>query len=296
MRKKQRNKTPKPGKPRLAWMSAIRWHSLRRPAAVAVVILAAGGFVLAGSIALARLDEHVNRALLERNPDASVQFVDLPESLIGLAGGDLRGSIAELLDRDWTDSVRCREIAKRLSTIGWIADVRFVRRTVGGRFEIGARYRLPAAMVANRGDYVLIDSEGVRLPGVYVYQPRWYIIDGVESDAPPVGEKWPGADLQAGLTVLTALRSEPFRPQIVGVVVENFGGRRNARASHIELITDRPGGRIRWGSAPGFEVEENLLLQKLALLRQNFAQSGRADAGHDVIDVSTFPDRYYIPG
>lgn len=296
MRKKNRNKTPKPRKPRFAWVGAIRWHSLRRPAAVAAVVLAAGGFALAGSVALARLDGHVNRALLERNPDASVEFVDLPESLVGLAGGDLRGSIAELLDRDWTDTVRCREIARRLSTIGWIADVRYVRRTTGGRFEISARYRLPAAMVADHGDYVLIDSEGVRLPGVYVYQPRWYIIDGVESDAPPVGEKWSGADLQAGLTVLTALRSEPFRPQIVGVVVENFGGRRNARASHIELITDRPGGRIRWGSAPGFEVEENLLLQKLALLRQNFAKSGRADAGHDVIDVSTFPDRYHIPG
>ena len=46
----------------------------------------------------------------------------------------------------------------------------------------------------------------------------------------------------------------------------------------------------------GFEVEENLAPQKLALLRQNYAQTGRADAGHAVIDISTFPDRFHIPG
>ena len=264
--------------------------------AIAGAVFAVGGLVLAGSVALARLDERVNRELLERQPEASVEFVDLPESLMGLAVGDLRGSIAELLGRNWTDDVRCREMAERVSRIGWIAEVRFVRRTNSGRFEISARYRLPAAMVADHGDYVLIDADGVRLPGVYVYHPRWYIIDGVEGAAPPVGEKWPGADLRAGLTIISALRNEPFRPQIVGVVVDNFAGRHNPRASHMELITDRPGGRIRWGSAPGSEVEENIVSQKLALLRQNFLQTGRADADHEVIDVSTFPDRFHIPG
>ena len=66
--------------------------------------------------------------------------------------------------------------------------------------------------------------------------------------------------------------------------------------TNVELATDRAGGRIRWGSAPGLEIEENLPGQKLALLRQNFINTGRADADHPVIDVSTFPDRFTVPG
>ena len=75
-----------------------------------------------------------------------------------------------------------------------------------------------------------------------------------------------------------------------------YGGRRDPRACHIELMTDQAGGRIRWGSAPGSELEENGVQQKLALLRENFSKTGRVDARHAVIDVSTFPDRYTIPG
>jgi len=153
-----------------------------------------------------------------------------------------------------------------------------------------------ALVGVQKDDYVLVDGQGVRLPGLYVYHERWYVIDGVESSPPKVGEHWQSPDLQAGLAVLAALQPEPYRNQITGVNVANFTGRRNARNTHIELSTDRPGGRIRWGSAPGFEVEENLAPHKLALLRQNFAQTGRADAGHPVIDISTFPDRFHIPG
>ncbi len=296
MRRKNRNKKTRADSPRFVWLRTIPWKSLRRPAAIGAVLVTAAVAVFIGSAALARLNEHVHRTFRDQNADASIEFVDLPESLIALAGGELRGSISELLKDDWTDESRCREIADRLSSVGWIAKVNHVRRTPGGRFEVSARYRLPAALVAHRNDFVLVDADGVRLPGLYVYHPRWYIIDGVEGSAPSAGEAWLGADLQAGLIVLKKLRPEPFRTQIVGVDVGNFRGRRDSRASHLSLITDRPGGRIRWGSAPGFEVEENQIGQKLALLRQNFLQTGRADAGYDVIDISTFPDRFHIPG
>lgn len=44
------------------------------------------------------------------------------------------------------------------------------------------------------------------------------------------------------------------------------------------------------------ELEENGAGQKLVLLRKNYLDTGRADAGHVVIDVSVFPDRFTIPG
>ena len=75
-----------------------------------------------------------------------------------------------------------------------------------------------------------------------------------------------------------------------------LGGRVDGSASHIDLATDQDDGRIRWGSIPGAEVEENGVDQKLALLRANYRDTGRADAHHPVIDVSTFPDRFAVPG
>jgi hypothetical protein len=121
-------------------------------------------------------------------------------------------------------------------------------------------------------------------------------VQGVGRPPPESGARWQGKDLQAALAVLTALRQEPFGSQITGVLVENFGGRVDPMRSHIELATDRAGGRVRWGSAPGQEIEENSVEQKLAILRANFRDTGRADAHHPVIDVSTFPDRFTIPG
>ena len=55
------------------------------------------------------------------------------------------------------------------------------------------------------------------------------------------------------------------------------------------------GGRIIWGSAPGAEIEENTVAEKLELLRSNYRRFGRADAGRGVIDVSVHPDRIITP-
>jgi len=62
------------------------------------------------------------------------------------------------------------------------------------------------------------------------------------------------------------------------------------------LTTDQNGGTIIWGSAPGQELEENTAAQKLAILRSNYARSGRLDSQYRVIDVSVFPDRFIVPG
>jgi len=247
-------------------------------------------------MAFGRLNAHVDRLLLRDRPDPVVEFVDLPKELVTLANYDLHSSLFDLLGREWTDDRLCGEMATRIARVGWVSRVNFVRRTGGGRFEISCRYRLPAALVEQGDRFFLADAEGVRLPGVYVHNPAWRLIEGVSKPAPPPGVRWDGDDLRAGLAVLAAVQREPFGRQIVGVVVDNFGGRRDPRTCQIELMTDRAGGRIRWGSAPGSELEENGVQQKLVLLRENFRKTGRVDAQHAVIDVSTFPDRYTIPG
>ncbi len=263
---------------------------------VAVAGLSVVGVAIGGSYALGRLNAHVDGLVLSERPEATVSFIDMPPLLRDLALHDLNTSLSDLTRRPWTDDALCREMAGRLESVGWMAKVHFVRRTAEGVFEISGKYRLPVALVQRDSRFFLVDGTSVRLPGTYAYHPAWKIVQGVVAPPPGAGERWEAEDLSAGLDVLSAIRDEPFGEQITGVLVDNFAGRRDARSVHIELATDRSGGRIRWGSAPGKEVEENLVHQKIALLRGNYGITGRADATHAVIDISTFPDRYTIPG
>lgn len=269
---------------------------MRRAACYGGLVLLGLGTIAGAAFGYYRLDVYVDGQVSARRPEAAVEFVNLPEPVAAFAGSDLRDSLSNLFARNWTDQDLCRDIAQRLSSSAWVAQVHYVRRGGSGRFEINARYRVPKAMVQQDHLYVLVDTEGVRVPGVYPDSTEWKAIYGVARAAPPPGELWEGEDLKAGLSLLAILEAEPFRGQIKGVLVENHAGRRDPRATHITLVTDRTGGRIRWGSAPGFEMEENIVPQKLALLRENYGRTGRADADHTQIDVSTFPDRYTVPG
>lgn len=251
--------------------------------------------LLGGAAAVAHLDAQVKHALLDDRPFASVSFVDLPEPLLLLAHDDLHRSVDSLLDGAWTEERLCRLMAERISRVGWVARVHHVKRNNDAHFAVSCAYREPVALVRYENDFYFVDREGVRLPGTYRYDAAWKRIEGLAHAPPAAGIVWQGTDLQAGLELLAQLQHEPFAGQVVAVDVENIEGRRDVRRSHIELVTDRPGGRIRWGSAPGRELEENTAARKLAMLRENFRRVGRADGGHLVIDIATFPDRYTVP-
>ena len=290
-RKQRRRKAAKPGL--WARLGDEQRRRVLRGGGTALLVLSLIG---AGSVAMVRLQMHVREMVVER-ADATVALVDLPAPLVDLADRELRDSLADIIAQpDWMDDRICRAMATRLEASGWVAKVNHFRRSGDARFEVSCQYRLPFAMVQQDGDFYLVDVKGVQLPGMYLYDPAWRLIQGVEKPPPRPGARWEGDDLRAGLRVAQALRFEPFSEQITAVLVENFDGRADIRRSHLELATDRAGGRIRWGSAPGLELEENSVEQKLAILRENYRRTGRADANNPIIDVSTFADRFTIPG
>ena len=250
---------------------------------------------IGGSTAAGRLIDHVDRLILSERPGAALQFVNIPEPLLTLAAAELQSSLADLRTRPWTEAGLCEQMARRLATSPWIESLHSVRRTGDGRFEIRANYRVPVAAVQRASEFFLVDVQGVRLPGVYAFNAQWKVIRGVSAAPPAAASLWIGEDIKAGLKLLQLLTDEPYSGQLGGIDLDNFEGRSDPRGSHVELLTDRVGGRIRWGSAPGRELEENSITQKINLLRRNFADTGRADADHLVIDISTFPDRYSIP-
>ena len=278
----------------VGWWSSLAPHRRRQLLAGCATTAILATLAVSGGVALARLDTHVSHALM-RQATPVLSFVDLPTHLTGLAEDDMDRCAEGLLEGDWMRSDLCELLAGRVSEVGWVAAVNFVRRSGTGRFEISCQYRTPIAMVQKNDEFYLVDRHSVRLPGRYHYDAIWLLIQGVGQSAPDPGRVWPGGDVRTGLAVIEAIVGRPFVSQVTAVLVDNVAGRRDRHRSHIELATDRAGGRIRWCSAPGFELEENSVAEKLAILTENYRQTGRADAGHPVIDISLYPDRFTIP-
>ena len=196
---------------RVGWWASVdadRRRQFARSGGWTVVIVATLAVTVS---AVRRLDAHVEQRLLLRGGEATLSFVDLPAALDELARDDLTESVIGIMARAWTDDALCREMADRLASIGWVAGIDFVRRTGSGAFEVGARYRLPAAMIQQDSEFMLLDSDGVRLPGTYLFDPTWKLIQGVEARAPGAGRPWPGDDGagRAGCRVRAGNRAVP---------------------------------------------------------------------------------------
>lgn len=262
----------------------------RRTLGIGLRIIAVGVIAAGIAVGMGRLDHQVHAQPQFAGPPQIV-LLDVPEGLEPI----IQQGLAPANQMDWIDPQLCRRLGRQLERIAWIRRVESVRRSPTGRVEIRCAYRTPMALVQTGGQFALIDQECVRLPGRYPYRASWPLIQGVASLPPPAGQPWTPPDLAAAVAVLEQLAGEPFADQLTAVQVHNYRGRIDARAAHIELATDRTGGRIIWGSAPGEEIEENSVEQKLAILRRNHELYGRIDAGRQVIDVTTFPDRFTTP-
>ena len=250
----------------------------------------AGLAVVVAVYGLRRLEQVVQHSAAHQAP-ARVQLIDVPADLEPI----MRESVAPFARVPWSSPTLCADLARVLEQVAWVRKVERVQRYPDRRVEVCCSYRRPFAMVQTGEGFYLVDEDGVRLPGRYTNHPSMKLIQGVASAAPPAGAEWGAPELGAALELVGILSEESFTDQITAVLVGNFRGRTDARAAQIELATDRAGGRIIWGSAPGEEIEENSVSEKLELLRGNYRRFGRVDAGRGVIDVSVHPDRVITP-
>ncbi len=219
------------------------------------------------------------------------ELIDAPAGIGELILEDLAG----LRQSHWTDEHLCERVYDRLARNVWIRWIHRISKAKPGVVRVDCEYRLPIAMIQNHEYFYLVDEYGVRLPGQYGYQPGWLLIQGVAEGLPQPGEMWPGDDIAAGVRLAKMILEQPYHDQVEALLLHNYQGRRDPYSAHIELVTDRDGNRILWGSAPGEELEENTAAQKLRILSQNYRQHGRIDANQPKIDISVFPDRFFIP-
>ncbi|MBN1346786.1 MAG: hypothetical protein JXQ73_29110 [Phycisphaerae bacterium] len=297
-RKKSRSKTGPSLTTRLgARLAAISWMRVMRGALslTALAILAVGA-----AYGLPVVETYV-AGLPQYQAPLAIELVDPPEWLE--ANAHVAQDIVERCgvverDRRLTPGLAKRAVDS-LSHVGWIRQVHEVSIGADNVIRICCDYREPLAWVSHGGFYYLVDEEHVRLPGRYSHEEvdrdsGLLLVMGVVAPPPDEGARWEGADLKAGVKMVRLLRDKPYFDQITGVIVANYGGRLDRRASHIELATDRD-ARIRWGRAPGEEVDEPTAEEKLAHLQGIWRDHDRVDMGRPWVDIQVWPDRVHVP-
>ena len=178
----------------------------------------------------------------------------------------------------------CPYVAEQLAKSPWISQIRRISKQNDGIVKIYAEFRRPYAAIERDGMAYLIDENGYRLPeqwpGYAVNRGGWFVLRGVKEPLPELGERWPGADVVAGLKLVSFLsRAElagrlPFRKEIQAIDVSNFY-KKGSWDGRLQLITKNPESYIHWGVPPGEEYKvEASAEMKLAQLNSLFDKYG----------------------
>lgn len=202
---------------------------------------------------------------------------DLSPKLDMMDGVDLQnGYLAQELHRD-------------LASSPWIAAVRSVRKRADGLVLVDAEFRKPFTRIEYRGATYLVDQKGYMLPRIDRAEVRGadasIYLEGVARPPPAVGQQWPGADVQAGLSTIAFLYEHAYAsllPHLLAVHVGNYNGKVLPLAGRVRI---RALGNqfIEWGWPPGEEYgSEATAVEKFAKLSVFFQEHGRLPAGADL--------------
>lgn len=149
------------------------------------------------------------------------------------------------------DEALVARVGKAFEDCAWIKRVTAVERVFPDQLRIRFEYRRPHVAVRCENGYVIVDADGIRLPGVYVDPPaseRSVQIAGVGGRAPEPGKAWEHPALKAGMAMADFVDATPLlaRLRIREVNVANHGGRLDPRLSELTLST-AAGVELAWG-------------------------------------------------
>jgi len=136
----------------------------------------------------------------------------------------------------------------------WIRRVVAVERAFPDQLRVRFEYRRAHVAVRRANGYVLVDEEGVRLPGVFAEPPaceRASLITGVASLPAEPGKKWEDPALSEAMAMAEYAHSNDLlrRIGVREIDVANFGGRADPRRSELTILT-RAGCELAWGRTP----------------------------------------------
>jgi hypothetical protein len=282
---KNKTKQPRPKKSREK--PAIHWDPQRTLQGLKIL----GAAVLVfGVIAGWRfMDNHMSGYLGSRVPPVmtpeKVILVHPPAWMSPLLQEYLKSLAAQELNSKPMEHQSLNQVVAVFAANPWVEHVHRVQRVSQGHVQVYAEYRQPIA-VAQIGDWFIpVDAKGIRLPGAYTAQQLnpigLPVIIGLANAPKQEGEPWPGADLNAGLSLVKFLAQEPYLDQVVAFDVSARDPRGRL---WLSLRTDQ--GVVRWGLPPGMEQSiEPRAETKRYWLRSVFEQKGNIDAGGKIVDL-----------
>ena len=245
--------------------------------------------VVGWGFAEGRLSHYISGKATHAPTAAAVCLVNVPGWVPAGQKAQLCQAVAQQLSRDPLDRHNIDCAQQVLVQCPWIESVQRVERS-GDNVVVEAQFRRPGALVRVGDGYRLVDVQGVLLPGWYRPE-RLPIIEGVVAPPPREGAMWPGAQIQAGLSMIRTAAGEPWAGQVraygVGqtdamgrmrIVLWTGQGRDPARDPHVV-----------WGLPPGQEgsIEPSAAskLARLASIQRDPQFHGWIDAEHRIVEV-----------
>jgi hypothetical protein len=153
--------------------------------------------------------------------------------------------------RSLFDPQLVEKVGKTFEACPWVRRVTAVERVFPDQLVIKFEYRRPHVAVRRENGYVLVDQDGVRLPGVYAAAPacdRSVQVTGVASLPPEPGQPWKDEALAAAVAMADYIPGSSVlgRLGIREVDVANYGGRQDPRRSEMSLVA-ASGCVLAWG-------------------------------------------------
>ena len=260
----------------------MKWPSLPEPSGRVRTAGMCAGWMCAAGIAVWAFGWWVpalrhSAAAAIRDGRIEVVFADAPRWMTAADIAPLQEAVLREAGRGAYDQVGCAQARTALLESGWFTSVSQVRRTGDGDIVVDAEFAVPFALIVDAVGEHLVDVDGRLLPRSYNHNssPAFPRIVGAGAARPSrPGERWPGADVAAGMGLARLVESQRWRGQVASIDVSAFRDRRV-----MDLRTDT-GCTIVWGRAPGDEAAVEVPAeQKLKYLAYLHESCGRVDAG-----------------
>lgn len=264
-----------------AWDPVRTWRGLK----ILILTVTAAVVAVGWPYTERRLSRYAAAHAASAVDPGQVELVDAPRWMNHTLQQELCRRVAGRVGGDPLNHDGVEQAARDLSSSPWVQRVNRVQRCSQGRVRVHVQFHQPVAVALGRDGYHLVSDRGVRLPGLYLRHQLERLglplIVGMTRAPRNEGQVWPGADLQAGISLVQLLADQPYLQEIQSIDVSGRDER-----GRIRLVLRTRSGMVRWGLPPGTEEAiEPDPYTKRRRLEQVYRQRGSIDAGGKVVDV-----------
>lgn len=143
-----------------------------------------------------------------------------------------------------------KNVSEHYAANPWVSRVLSVEKEFPNKLRVKVEMRKPLMAVEQRGRFVLVDRDRVRIPGEYAQLPKFNFsvpkVIGVKSAPPEAGKRWDDPGVDAGAGVAAALLDNRIDRQIAIAALDVSRVGKGGRESEIVILAE-DNVAIEWG-------------------------------------------------